>query len=63
MGSHPPGVTWRLVRRSPDFPPQTIACSDCLADSCFLGPRILQEIPGSAIELIDKSVVIMHYDN
>jgi len=23
MGSHPPGVTWRLVRRSPDFPLQT----------------------------------------
>ncbi len=21
MGSHPPGVTWRPVRRSPDFPP------------------------------------------
>ena len=23
MGLHPPGVTWRLVRRSPDFPLQT----------------------------------------
>jgi len=23
MGSHPPGVTWRLVRRSPDFPLST----------------------------------------
>ena len=22
VGSHPPGVTWRLVRRSPDFPLQ-----------------------------------------
>ena len=25
MGSRPPGVTWRLVRRSPDFPLQAIS--------------------------------------
>jgi len=25
MGSRPPGVTWRPVRRSPDFPPQRTA--------------------------------------
>ncbi len=31
MGSHPPGVTWRLVRRSPDFPLQR---------------RALQRLPG-----------------
>jgi len=31
MGLHPPGVTWRLVRRSPDFPLQA---------------RNLQRLPG-----------------
>jgi len=25
MGSHPPGVTWRPARRSPDFPPALVA--------------------------------------
>jgi hypothetical protein len=25
MGSHPPGVTWRPARRSPDFPPALAA--------------------------------------
>jgi hypothetical protein len=35
MGSRPPGVTWRPVRRSPDFP---LHCySDCLANSGSLG--------------------------
>jgi len=35
MGSRPPGVTWRPVRRSPDFP---LYCySDCLANSGSLG--------------------------
>ncbi len=43
VGSRPPGVTWRPVRRSPDFPPQPKGCGDCLADSCFLGPAILHE--------------------
>ena len=38
MGSRPPGVTWRPVRRSPDFPLQPQGCSDCLADSDFLPP-------------------------
>jgi len=38
MGSRPPGVTWRLVRRSPDFPLQGRGThSDCLANSCSLG--------------------------
>jgi len=41
MGLHPPGVTWRLVRRSPDFPLQRKRYSDCLADSDLLGRRIL----------------------
>ena len=41
MGSRPPGVTWRPVRRSPDFPLQANAYSDCLVDSDFLGRRIL----------------------
>jgi DNA-binding MarR family transcriptional regulator len=36
VGSRPPGVTWRPVRRSPDFPLQC-DCSDCLADSGFPG--------------------------
>ncbi len=35
MGSRPPGVTWRPVRRSPDFPLRYR--SDCLADSGSLG--------------------------
>jgi hypothetical protein len=48
MGSRPPGVTWRPVRRSPDFPPPARANSDCLADSCLPGPRILPEIPAIA---------------
>jgi hypothetical protein len=34
VGSRPPGVTWHLIRRSPDFPPHfTQKCSDCPADS------------------------------
>ena len=37
VGSRPPGVTWHLIRRSPDFPPPSPACagesSDCSADS------------------------------
>ena len=44
MGSRPPGVTWRPVRRSPDFPPPQRANardSDCLADSYLLEPRII----------------------
>jgi len=40
MGSRPPGVTWRPVRRSPDFP-LLLWSSDCLADSGVSGPRIL----------------------
>ena len=38
MDSRPPGVTWHLVRRSPDFPLYASkARSDCLANSCSLG--------------------------
>jgi hypothetical protein len=39
VGSRPPGVTWHLIRRSPDFPPSSpYHCwrsknSDCPADS------------------------------
>ena len=35
VGSRPPGVTWRPVLRSPDFPPfrHDDRNSDCLADS------------------------------
>ena len=35
MGSHPPGVTWRPVLWSPDFPPSRSGDrdSDCLANS------------------------------
>ena len=38
VGSRPPGVTWRLVLWSPDFPPQSNLlaqpiCSDNLANS------------------------------
>src|ERR1700761_8166954 len=39
VGSRPPGVTWHLIRRSPDFPPSpSPSCdssenSDCPADS------------------------------
>src|SRR5262249_10258277 len=33
VGSHPPGVTWHPVLRSPDFPLRTSVRSDCLADS------------------------------
>src|ERR1700753_4242328 len=37
VGSRPPGVTWHLIRRSPDFPPPSAPCgtenSDCLAGS------------------------------
>ena len=34
VGSRPPGVTWHLVRRSPDFPPPLRGkSSDCPADS------------------------------
>ena len=32
VGSRPPGVTWHLALRSPDFPPH-VTRSDCLADS------------------------------
>jgi hypothetical protein len=44
MDSRPPGVTWRLVRGSPDFPPAARfhdAASDCLADSHLLEPRMV----------------------
>src|SRR5690606_15734293 len=44
MDSRPPGVTWRLVRRSPDFPPAVRfhdTASDCLADSHLLEPRMV----------------------
>ena len=47
VGSRPPGVTWRPVRRSPDFPLQ-LGCSDCLADSGFLGAGILHQSGRSA---------------
>jgi len=40
MGSHPPGVTWRPVRRSPDFPPGCDHPGDCLADSDFPNRRL-----------------------
>ena len=43
VGSRPPGVTWRPVRRSPDFPLQR-SCSDCLADSGFLEAGILHQL-------------------
>ena len=33
VGSRPPGVTWHLVRRSPDFPPDAKTSSGSLADS------------------------------
>jgi hypothetical protein len=33
VGSRPPGVTWHLIRRSPDFPPPSCEGSDCPADS------------------------------
>ena len=33
VGSRPPGVTWHLIRRSPDFPPSSCENSDCLAGS------------------------------
>jgi hypothetical protein len=33
VGSHLPGVTWRLALRSPDFPPNSKLKSDRLADS------------------------------
>jgi len=36
VGSRPPGVTWHLIRRSPDFPPSRCKCSgnsDCPAGS------------------------------
>ncbi len=33
VGSHLPGVTWRLALRSPDFPPCSELPSDRLADS------------------------------
>src|SRR5690606_33956693 len=45
MDSRPPGVTWRLVRGSPDFPP-AVPCgttSDCLADSHLLEPRMVPQ--------------------
>ena len=49
MGSHPPGVTWRLVRRSPDFPLQGQSThSDCLANSCSLGRGFYSKRKGSA---------------
>ncbi len=44
MGSRPPGVTWRPVRRSPDFPLRPDGNSDCLADSGVSGPRILMHL-------------------
>jgi len=37
VGSRPPGVTWHLIRRSPDFPPPSTddaaESSDCPAGS------------------------------
>ena len=33
VGSRPPGVTWRLTLRSPDFPPLSCENGGCLADS------------------------------
>jgi len=33
VGSRPPGVTWRLTLRSPDFPPSSCENGGCLADS------------------------------
>src|SRR6185437_1641489 len=33
VGSRRPGVTWHLALRSPDFPRNTCAPRDCLADS------------------------------
>ncbi len=45
MGSRPPGGTWRLVRRSPDFPLQGRGThSDCLANSGFLDYRFYSKI-------------------
>jgi len=44
MDSHPPGVTWRPARWSPDFPPALKGAGGCLADSYFLELRMLAEV-------------------
>ena len=54
VGSHPPGVTWHPVLRSPDFPPRTLegVRSDCLADSRR------QHSSASSVALVFNGVVV-----
>ncbi len=42
VGSHPPGVTWHLIRRSPDFPPSR--CCHRNSDHLAGSPRLLWQI-------------------
>jgi hypothetical protein len=47
MGSRPPGVTWRLVRRSPDFPLQAFGVQRLSGQLLLSRARSLLQISGS----------------
>src|SRR5579862_916719 len=44
VGSRPPGVTWHLIRRSPDFPPP--GCTRQLSPSVAAEQRLPGRLPG-----------------
>ena len=48
-GSRPPGVTWRLVLWSPDFPLTHNPASDCLTDSLTSVLPLIREDQSSFI--------------
>ena len=66
MGSRPPGVTWRLVRRSPDFPLQAFGIQRLSGQLLLSRARSLLDYAAhraNSTKLFDKLLVIIHNDN
>ena len=66
MGSRPPGVTWRLVRRSPDFPLQAFGVQRLSGQLLLSRARSLLDYAAHGVnprKLFDKLLVIIDNDN
>ena len=62
MGSRPPGVTWRLVRRSPDFPLRAFGIQRLPGQLLLSRARSLLDYAAHGVnprKLFDNSLVIM----